>query len=125
MDSVMRNEQVKSALGTVKDKYTAAKMSVSGSNNDGTKDVDIAVRKATSHDDVVPKEKHVRTIKQARHFKAFRASSPSPHSHTHHETRIKYTAVSLFVDSIGLYSSTCRSALSMRLRCHGLCRPGW
>ena len=60
--SVLRNEGVKSALGTVKDKVTAAKISVS--SPEGLKMLDLAVRKATSHEDVVPKEKHVRTLKQ-------------------------------------------------------------
>mmetsp|Transcript_12624 Transcript_12624/g.35502 ORF Transcript_12624/g.35502 Transcript_12624/m.35502 type:complete len:82 (+) Transcript_12624:158-403(+) len=60
--SVLRNEGVKSAIGTVKDKVTAAKISVS--SPEGLKILDLSVRKATSHDDVVPKEKHVRSLKQ-------------------------------------------------------------
>lgn len=62
--AVLRNEQVKGALGVVRDKVTAVKISVS--SPEGLKLLDLAVRKATSHEDIVPKEKHVRTIKQVR-----------------------------------------------------------
>lgn len=62
--SVLRNEGVKSVVGTVRDKVTAARIRSAG-GSDGLGDLDLACRKATSHEDVIPKEKHVITLKQA------------------------------------------------------------
>jgi hypothetical protein len=61
--SVLRNEGVKSVVGTVRDKVTAARIRSAG-GSDGLGDLDLACRKATSHEDVIPKEKHVITLKQ-------------------------------------------------------------
>lgn len=66
LGAVLRNESVKGVLGTVRDKYTAAK--ITATSPESYKDVDVAVRKATSSEDIVPKEKHVRTLKQVLRF---------------------------------------------------------
>lgn len=67
LGSVMRHEGVKSALGSVRDKATAARIRAAGgvgSAEGQLAELDLAIRKATSHEDIVPKEKHVATLKR-------------------------------------------------------------
>lgn len=65
--AVLRHEGVKNALGTVRDKATAAKIRASGGVGGPAEgqlaELDLACRKATSHEDIVPKEKHIITLK--------------------------------------------------------------
>jgi len=67
--AVLRHEGVKNALGTVRDKATAAKIRASGGVGGPAEgqlaELDLACRKATSHEDIVPKEKHIITLKKA------------------------------------------------------------
>jgi len=61
----MENEKVSAFIGALKDKARLMKI---GASSKDFPEIDVALTKATNHDRVTPKEKHVTTLKQAVEF---------------------------------------------------------